>query len=73
MVLVIAAACGSPLGRQYEYEEQLYLRVDGAATMVLDASIPALVALRGMTLESASGRLDRSTIRRAFEAAAATS
>ena len=69
MAFVIAAACGSPLGRHYEYEEQLYLSVDGSATILLDASLPALAALRGMTLESAAGRLDRSTIRRAFEAA----
>jgi hypothetical protein len=69
MALVIAAACGGPLGRHYEYEEQLYLSVDGSATILLDASLPALAALRGMTLESAAGRLDRSTIRRAFEAA----
>jgi hypothetical protein len=69
LALLVTAACGNPLGRQYEYEEQLYLSVDGSATAMLDASLPALAALRGMTLEGASTRLDRSTVRRAFESA----
>jgi hypothetical protein len=65
---VAAAACSNPFGRQYEYEEQLYLRVDGAATVVVDASIAALVALRGIPLDtSASARLDRLEIRKIFE------
>ena len=65
-LLLVASACGNPLGRQYEYEEQLYLSVDGSATIILDASLPALAALRGMALDS-GGRMDRATIRRAFE------
>ena len=57
---LIAAACSNPLGRQYEYEEQIYLRVDGAATVVIDASLPALVALRGVPLDVGRGaRMDR--------------
>ena len=67
VTLAAATACSGPLGRHYEYEEQLYLSVDGSATIVLDASLPALAALRGMTLETPAGRMDRSTIRRAFE------
>ncbi|HYN07065.1 MAG TPA: hypothetical protein VES67_06720 [Vicinamibacterales bacterium] len=66
LALFIIAAC-NPLGRQYEYEEQLYLATDGSATVLLDASLPALAALRGMPLDSDAARLDRSTIRRAFE------
>lgn len=70
VLVLIATACSNPLGRQYEYEEQLYLRVDGAATVVVDASIPALVALRGVALDpSASARLDRREIRQLFETA----
>jgi hypothetical protein len=67
VALIAATACAGPLGRQYEYEEQLYLSVDGSATIILDASLPALATLRGMTLETPSGRMDRSTIRRTFE------
>jgi hypothetical protein len=68
LALLVTAAC-NPLGRQYEYEEQLYLSVDGSATVMLDASLPALTALRGMSIEGATSRFDRSTVRRAFESA----
>jgi hypothetical protein len=68
LALLVTAAC-NPLARQYEYEEQLYLSVDGSATVMLDASLPALAGLRGIVLEGATSRLDRSTIRRAFESA----
>jgi hypothetical protein len=67
LALLLTAACGIPLGRQYEYEEQLYLSVDGSASIILDASLPALSALRGLVLD-AGARMDRTTIRRAFEA-----
>jgi hypothetical protein len=49
-----ASACngrgGGPLGAEYEYEEDLTLSLDGSATLVVNASVPALVALRGFTL-----------------------
>jgi hypothetical protein len=63
-VLVAAAAggCGSRggiLGPQYEYEEDLTLSLDGSATLVVNASIPALVALRGFSLDpSPRARVD---------------
>ena len=53
-VLTAAAACGGRgvglLAPSYEYEEDLTLSLDGSATMTVNASIPALVALRGMQL-----------------------
>ena len=43
----IAAACsGRVLKPQYEYEEELYLNLDGSATLNLNASVASLVALR---------------------------
>src|SRR4051794_1848685 len=58
MVLVVAlalaaAACNgrSPLGPEYEYEEDLTLSMDGSATLIVNASVPALDALNGMTLD----------------------
>jgi hypothetical protein len=54
--LGIAAACTSPFGRQYEYEEQLDLDVDGSATLTVNASIPALIALRGLPVNAAMDR-----------------
>jgi hypothetical protein len=41
---------GSPLGPQYEYEEDLTLRMDGSATLAVNASVAALVVLRGLDL-----------------------
>ncbi len=68
MCLVVAGACTNPLGRQYEYDEQTYLNVDGSATVMLSASVPALVALRGLPFDSAPGaRLDTEMVRRVFE------
>ena len=54
MVLAaIAAACGgrNPLGTEYEYEEDLTISMDGSATLVVNSSIAALDALRGMPLD----------------------
>lgn len=53
LLAAASAACrGGLLGRQYEYEEDLYLALDGTATLVVNASIPALVALRGLPLDT---------------------
>lgn len=63
-LLVAMAACGGGLGRQYEYEEQLYLNPDGSAAVVLNASVPALIALRGLDLDPAPrARIDRGEVR----------
>jgi hypothetical protein len=68
LLLALVAGCSNPLGRQYEYEEQVYLSVDGSATVVVDSSIPALVALRGATLDpSLSAGVNRERIRSWFE------
>src|SRR5512138_3353864 len=72
-VLVVAAlilsACGTRLvKKQYEYEEEMYLALDGSATLNVNASIPALVALRGVDLNpSPRTRFDRDRIRRFYE------
>jgi hypothetical protein len=54
-LVVAAAACSrgaGPLGTEYEYEEDLTLSLDGSATLVVNASVPALVALRGLPLNA---------------------
>ena len=56
-IAAIASACGGrsgggPLGPAYEYEEDLTISLDGSATLVVNASIPALVALRGLPLNT---------------------
>jgi len=70
LACVAVAMCGCGLlGREYEYEEQVYLAANGSATVVIDSSVPALVALRGLAIDPApSARLDREAIRRSLTA-----
>ncbi len=74
LVLAIGVGgCTNPLTRQYEYDEQAYLEVDGSATVVLAASVPALVALRGLPLDpSPNARIETDDVRAVFEAAGCT-
>lgn len=71
-VVVITAAVMSacsgrgPLAPEYEYEEDLTISLDGSATLVVNASVAALNALRGLTLNPAlNARADelRSSLR----------
>ena len=72
-VVFVAAAAGAAckggiFGKQYEYEEDLYLSLDGSATLIVNASIPALVALRGIDLDlNPAARLDLNRIRAAYQ------
>ena len=69
-VVSLVAGCsgGSILGKQYEYEEELTLDVDGSATLTVNASLPALAALRGLKVpEDPSARVDNDQIRAMFE------
>lgn len=56
------------LSRKYEYDEDIYLALDGSATIYLSVSVPALVALRGLDLPvDPRARLDRLAVRQMFE------
>jgi hypothetical protein len=60
-VAAVVSACSGrgPLATEYEYEEDLTIGLDGSATLVVNASVPALVALRGLPLNTAlSARAD---------------
>lgn len=57
---------GGLFGKQYEYEEDLTLSLDGSATLTINASIPALVALRGLDLDPSSDTVDRDRVRAAY-------
>jgi len=54
-------------GRQYEYEEDLTIDLDGSATLTVNASLPALVALRGLPLDPLATSVDRERVRAAYE------
>ena len=59
---------GGAFGKVYEYEEDLYLSLDGSADLIVNASIPALVSLRGLDLKpDPSTLLDRQKIREFYE------
>lgn len=72
LVVMMTAACGA-LGigsPKYEYEEQIYLDVDGRASIAIDGSIDAIGALRGVVLDgSASSAVTRDDVRRVYESA----
>ena len=62
-----SAACGSVISRKYEYEEEIFLALDGSASVYVNASVPALVALRGAALPvDPSARLDRQVVREIY-------
>ena len=67
----LSACGGGRLVKYYEYDEDIYLSVDGSATIYLNASIPALVNLRGMDLDiRPNASLDRTKVRRLFSTGA---
>lgn len=69
VLALVLAACGGRLGRVYEYEEEVFLSLDGSATVVVNTSVAALVALRGAPLNpDPRARFDRAAIRRFYEA-----
>ena len=54
-------------GKQYEYEEDLTIALDGTARLTVNASIASLAALRGLDLDPGTATVDRDRVRRAFE------
>jgi hypothetical protein len=69
-LVTLLAGCaggGALFGPRYEYEEDLFIRLDGSATLTLNASMASLAALRGLDvpLDSAAG-VDRDRIRALF-------
>lgn len=70
-ILLGSVACNQArglFGKQYEYEEDLFVSLDGTATLIVNASLPALVALRGVEIDpNPSGRIDSDRIRAAYQ------
>ena len=62
--VLLSLACANVIARKYEYEEEVFLSLDGSATVYVNASVPALVALRGFKLPlDPNARLDRIVVR----------
>ena len=64
LIVLVSLACANVITRKYEYEEEVFLALDGSAAVYVNASVPALVALRGLELPlDPSARLDRMVVR----------
>jgi len=70
-VVATAVACGAGgLFRQYEYEEDIYLSLDGSATVYVNSSLAALNALRGASFDVRSNApIDRQKVRSFYNSA----
>jgi hypothetical protein len=68
LAVLISSACGNVIARKYEYEEEIFLALDGSATVYVNASVPALVSLRGLNLPlDPRARLDRQVVRDLYQ------
>ena len=69
LATVIWSGCGSgDLFRQYEYEEEIYLSLDGSATVYVNSSVPALNALRGASIDvRPNGTIDVAQVSALYE------
>ena len=66
-ICVLSACGGESLFKTYEYEEDMYLSLDGTATLYVNSSIAALNALRGTTFDTALAQApDREALRAYF-------
>jgi hypothetical protein len=64
LALLLATSCARPFGRQYEYEEEIYVGLDGSATVIVNTSLVALAALHGLNVPlDPAAPIDRDAIR----------
>jgi len=62
-----AVACSGGLIRQYEYEEEVYLSVDGSAAVYVNTSLAALASLRGVDVNTdPKAQIDRELVRKIY-------
>ena len=66
LVLFVACSGGTGLFKLYEYEEEMYLSLDGTATLYVNSSLAAMNALRGTAFDTSAARIDREAVRRYF-------
>ena len=59
-------------GRQYEYEEDLTVGLDGVGTLTINTSLAALAALRGLDVDPQATTVDRDRIRALYESPVTT-
>lgn len=65
---LLSASCAQLVGPVYEYEEEIYIDLDGSATIVVNTSLPALAALHGLDVPlEPDAQVDREAIRAMYE------
>lgn len=70
LAAVLSVSCAQPFGRTYEYEEEIYVDLDGSATIIVNASMPALAALHGLDVPlDPEALIERDSIREMYESA----
>jgi hypothetical protein len=62
-----AGDVGDVFGRQYEYEEDLTIDLNGSGRITVNASLAALAALRGLDVDPLAQAVDRDRIRAFYE------
>ena len=73
LALSFALSCGGGFfGKQYEYEEDLYLSLDGSADIIINTSLAALKALRGIDVDPRLTEEDRRALRVLYESPVST-
>ncbi len=64
LALLVLTSCARPFGRQYEYEEEIFIGLDGSATVIVNTSLAALAALHGLDVPlDPAAPIDRDRIR----------
>ena len=67
LLLIAEVGCGRGLFRPYEYEEDVYLALDGTATVYVNSSLDALNVLRGSSFDTRPEMtVDRAAVRDYF-------
>ena len=59
-VCLLSACSGGGLFKAYEYEEEMYISLDGTATVYVNSSVAALNALRGTSFDTDPAKVARS-------------
>jgi hypothetical protein len=68
LALCVSAACGGGFfGKQYEYEEDFYLALDGSADIIINTSLAALKALRGIDVDPRLRQEDREALQALYD------
>ncbi len=66
--VLLVTSCARPFGPVYEYQEEIYINLDGSATIIVNTSMAALAALHGLDVPlDPVALIDRDAIRALYE------